>query len=321
MNHFKDKRVVVTGAGGSIGSELCRRIIAQRPDALILVSLTEGSLYNSMKQLSRIANGVELVPVLGSVADSRVIESALSGSDIVIHAGAHKHVPLCESNVIEAVNNNVFGTECLLNAVEDSAVQQVVFVSTDKAVRPTSVMGATKRACELLMWSAGFRNPDKDYLIVRFGNVLDSAGSVLPLWREQIAAGGPLTLTDKRCTRYFMSIPEACELITGVAEMRPEGGTFVFDMGEPRSMYQLAQQLIVNAATPCEIVETGLRPGEKLEEELDYGGERVATPNAKVFRIVEPLIKFDHGQYARLKQAVDQGFESRVREALMEFVQ
>lgn len=295
MKHFNNKSVLVTGAGGSIGSELCRRIAASKATRLTLVSLTESGLYRIDRQLRQMRTGTELRPVLGSVTDRELMREATRDVDIVIHAAAHKHIPLCEANPLEAITNNVGGTLSLMHAASESQVAQFVLISTDKAVRPVSVMGATKRAAELLLresYPAGTRTR---FFAVRFGNVMNSDGSVLPLWREQIAAGGPVTLTDDRCERYFMSIADACKLVLDVVSLRPKSGTFVLDMGEPRKLVDMARELIGDR--PIEIVTTGLRPGEKLTEELHFGGELKATPAPGVLCVDEaphPLGKACH---------------------------
>ncbi|MBP8231746.1 MAG: polysaccharide biosynthesis protein [Rhizorhabdus sp.] len=284
---FYHESVCVTGAGGSIGSEICRQLLAERVRKLVLVSLTEAGLYNIERELRPIANAqdCELVPILGSVLNPEVSRRSVQDTGVVIHAAAHKHVPICERNLLEAVANNVFGTYVLLREAARAGVEQFIQISTDKAVRPASVMGATKRLCEKLMQSPALVAPHAiTAAVVRFGNVMDSAGSVFPLWREQLARGGPITLTDKRCERYFMTIPEAVMLVMKTAAFR-EAGTFVLDMGKPKNMYDLALEL---SQGKVEIVETGLRPGEKLTEELDYGGAIVATGDARIRRIIEP---------------------------------
>lgn len=285
---MKDKSVLVTGAGGSIGSVLCHEIVKRGARRLTLVSLTEGGLYEIERKLR--GSSTEIVGILGSVCDYPLMCEALSGVDIVIHAAAHKHVPICERNPIAAIENNVRGTLSLATAAENSEVSQFVLISSDKAVKPTSVMGATKRVAEMILRSRA--GGCTRFSIVRFGNVLDSAGSVLPLWREQIAMGGPVTLTDERCERYFMSIPEACELVLaaiGFEEAAKDVPLYVFDMGEPVRLAELAQRLISNADVPIEIKYIGLRPGEKLTEELHYGGEVTETQNPKILRVIEPL--------------------------------
>ena len=279
------KRFVVTGAGGSIGSQLCTRIVKSNAERLVLVSLTEGGLYDVERKLRVLKSKTEIVGMLGSVRDLGMMYDACDGADVVIHAAAHKHVPICENNPVAAIENNIHGTITAAMAAERSGVDQFLFVSSDKAVFPASIMGATKRVAEMVISDKARRSKKTIFTTVRFGNVLDSAGSVLPLWREQIAAGGPITLTDKRCERYFMSIPEACELIFGVLEMK-KPGTFVFDMGKPKKMLDIAEGLIQESGSECEIKYIGLRPGEKLTEDLHHGGDLKPTRNPDIFQVI-----------------------------------
>jgi FlaA1/EpsC-like NDP-sugar epimerase len=292
QSHFAGKVVLVTGAGGSIGSEICRRLDSFGVQELRICGHSELPLYEVDKTL----RGKRVIKILTSCADSKAMAAACEGVDIVIHAAAHKHVPLCEQNPIEAIQNNVGGTIELAHAASRAGVKQFVLISSDKAVKPSSVMGATKRACELFVNFLSTRSSTK-FTTVRFGNVLNSSGSVLPLWREQIAQGKPITLTDKRCTRYFMSIPDAVELTLGAATL-PRSGLYVLDMGTPRNMYEMACEVVythkmqrsalgVIPNVDKHIVETGLRPGEKLEEELTYGGDLMKTAIAKVFAVHE----------------------------------
>ena len=277
-------RFVVTGAGGSIGSHLCDQIVRSGAESLALVSLTESGLYNVERRLRTLESDTEITGILGSVCDSQLMYEVCQGADVVIHAAAHKHVPICETNQIAAINNNVLGTLKAAYAAENAGVAQFLFVSSDKAVRPKSVMGATKRVGEMIIADKAASSKKTIFTTVRFGNVLDSAGSVMPLWREQIRKGGPITLTDIRCERYFMSIPEACELIFGVLEMK-KPGTFVFDMGKPKKLIDIAKKLIKDSGSECEIRWIGLRPGEKLTEELHFGGELEPTTNPKIFAV------------------------------------
>lgn len=301
QSHFQGKVVLVTGAGGSIGSEICRRLIDYGVRELRMVGHSEAPLYDTEKNLRAAfyqLRAPEIRTILASVTDGKAMAAACEGVDIVIHAAAHKHVPLCEQNPLEAITNNVGGTVELAHAASRAGVKQFVMVSTDKAVKPSSIMGATKRACELFIQFLATRSSMK-CTIVRFGNVLNSSGSVLPLWREQIKAGKPITLTDKRCTRYFMSIQDAVELTLGAASL-PRGGLFVLDMGEAKSLHAMAIAIARDhfmrengdggLAYPWNVnnvVEIGLRPGEKLHEELTYGGEQVKTSIPKVFALRE----------------------------------
>lgn len=315
------KNVVVTGAGGSIGSELCKQLVTIGVNRLTMVSLTEGALYNLNKNLGPLADeyGCVLNPVLGSVLDRELMMGALWGSDVVVHAAAHKHVPICEDNPCEAIVNNVGGTQTLAVCAAQACVGAFVLISTDKAVRPTSVMGATKRVAERIV--TGFGKATTRFLVVRFGNVMDSAGSVLPLWREQIAKGGPVTVTHRDCTRYFMAIPDACGLILGALALK-ESGTFVLDMGEPRSIWEMAQRLVAHELVTTDqvipIIETGLRPGEKLTEELHHGGDLLPTTNPKIFRVDDAGIPLDCGDIPSLLALAERREKKRAKRLLME---
>lgn len=304
------KSVVVTGAGGSIGSEICRTI-APHVRKLTLVSLTEGALYNIEKDLRDRGTCAEIEGVLGSVGDAALMKATLHGADLVIHAAAHKHVPICERNPLAAIENNVLGTYNLARTAAGVGVKDFLLISTDKAVRPASIMGWTKRAAELIVKFWGEAS-SSNFVTVRFGNVMDSAGSVLPRWREQLARGGPITVTDPRCERYFMSIPDAVELILGVLSMPFHGeGTFVFDMGPPRRISDMLQEMIANYQQQTgnqqevEIKVTGLRPGEKLTEELSHGGELEQTIVPKVFR-VHSRERLDPTKFEALRFAVEE---------------
>lgn len=289
MAAFAGKSVAITGAGGSIGSEICRQAIAGGARRLVLVSLTEGALYNIERELRHSFGAdlhTELVPVLGSVADPRLMLEVLTGVDIVIHAAAHKHVPLCEKNPLAAIQNNVGGSHSLMIAARARGVAQFCLISTDKAVNPSSIMGATKRLAELLIIAQTGVSATR-FFTVRFGNVLGSAGSVIPLWREQIIRGGPVTLTDARCERYFMSIRDAVTLIMQTLELAPASGTYVLDMGPQRRLLDMAHELIETMQADVEIQLTGLRPGEKLTEELHHGGELEATGIPRLNRVQE----------------------------------
>jgi FlaA1/EpsC-like NDP-sugar epimerase len=290
MRHLAGKAVVVTGAGGSIGSELCQQIIQQDVRRLVLVSLTESGLYRIERRLLALIGSreIELVSFLGSVNDRGLMNEAVAGADVVIHAAAHKHVPICEANPIAAIENNVGGTYTLAQASLAAGVAEFVMISTDKAVRPVSVMGATKRVAELLMRKLFVGNERTRFITVRFGNVLGSDGSVVPLWQEQIRSGGPVTITDARCERFFMSIQQAVELVLGTLEMCPSAGTFVFDMGKPTRLMDLALEMIRESGTDVDLKFIGLRPGEKLTEELHFGGELRATDHPKIFSVEGP---------------------------------
>jgi FlaA1/EpsC-like NDP-sugar epimerase len=297
---IKGRIILVSGAGGSIGSELCRIVARQAPAKLVLLEANEFALYQIERTLLKEAQ-FPVIPVLGSVADEALVERTLSAEavEVVFHAAAHKHVPLVEANALEGVRNNVLGTATIARAAAAAGVENFVLISTDKAVRPTNVMGATKRWAELIVrhyGSAGeARSNRQRFCAVRFGNVLGSNGSVVPLFREQIAAGGPVTLTDEQMTRYFMSIHEAAELIVQAGALSEGGDIFLLEMGEPVKIRDLAENMIrlagLTVRSPAEpkgdiaIVVTGSRPGEKLFEELFYDpAEAEPTTQPKILR-------------------------------------
>ena len=303
------KVVLVTGAGGSVGSELCRQLVAQHPRKLVLYDVSELALYTVERDLHDLmeaagGNGTEIVPVLGSVTDARLIRMVLAehGADTVFHAAAYKHVPLVEQNPVAGIANNVFGTRVLADACVRQGVRRFVLVSTDKAVRPSNVMGASKRLAELVVQDRAKRSRATHFSIVRFGNVLGSSGSVIPLFREQIARGGPVTLTHEEVTRYFMTIAEAARLVLLAGSFEDPAfaaaaDVFVLDMGKPVRIRQLVEQMIQgaghtvrDAANPdgdIEIRVIGLRPGEKLHEELLIGRGLLPTPHPKILRAAE----------------------------------
>lgn len=282
------RRILVTGGGGSIGSELCRQIAQYSPEELTVFDQCEFNLYRIECDLRARWPGLRLSAVLGDVTDSaavsRVVQKA--SPDIIFHAAAYKHVPLLEAQVRQAIRNNVIGTRLMAEAAQEFGVKEFVLISTDKAVRPTNVMGATKRSAEKLVQAMNALGKTR-FITVRFGNVLDSAGSVVPLFREQIQKGGPVTVTHPEVTRYFMTIPEACQLILQAAAVGQGGEIFVLDMGEPILIRYLAEQMIrlsgkrVGHDIAIEFV--GLRPGEKLTEELFLEAERpMPTPHSKL---------------------------------------
>jgi FlaA1/EpsC-like NDP-sugar epimerase len=331
------KTVLVTGAGGSIGSELCRLIVRWQPTRLILIEANEFALYEITRKLKGLGD-IPVLPVLGSVTDLALVRRTLErhAPDVIFHAAAHKHVPLLEENAFEAVRNNVFGTHTLLSAAAEADVPQVVLISTDKAVRPSSVMGATKRWAELIMRHYALQTGDvpRRYCAVRFGNVLGSNGSVVPLFREQIAAGGPVTLTDERMTRYFMSIHEAAELIVEAGALTTGGDIFLLEMGEQIAIRTLAENMIrlagltvrdqTNPRGDIAIVATGARPGEKLTEELFFdpaNAER--TGHHRILRTPPAARQTDGLVEAldRLKSALKREDEAELRRALFEYVQ
>ncbi len=293
-----NKVVMVTGAGGSIGSELCRQIIQQRPAQLLLFEQSEYALYAIERELQNLCETegltIELHALLGSVTHRRRVESAMRtfGVHTVYHAAAYKHVPLVEQNVIEGVQNNVFGTWYTAEAAIAAGVERFVLVSTDKAVRPTNVMGASKRLAELVLQGLAQRQSATVFSMVRFGNVLGSSGSVVPLFRDQIRNGGPVTVTHPEIIRYFMTIPEASQLVLQAGAMGEGGEVFVLDMGEPVRIAELACKMIhlmgfteksdANPHGDIEIVYSGLRPGEKLYEELLIGDDPQKTRHSRI---------------------------------------
>ena len=276
--YIKDKVVLVTGGGGSIGSELCRQAATQKPKTLIIFDIYENNVYELQMELRRQHPELNLVVLIGSVRDKGRVDYVFDKyrPDIVCHAAAHKHVPLMEDSPLEAIKNNVFGTYNVAEAADRYGARRMILVSTDKAVNPTNVMGASKRICEMVvqMWNGRSKT---EYVAVRFGNVLGSAGSVIPLFRRQIKEGGPVTVTDKNVIRYFMTIPEAVQLIFQAGAYAKGGEIFVLDMGEPVRIDDLARNMIrLSGLEPdldIPIVYTGLRPGEKLYEELLLSGE------------------------------------------------
>ena len=300
------KRVMVTGAGGSIGSELCRQIIRCKPEKLILFELSEYGLYAIDKELSDVCEhegiDVEIVPLLGSVQRQNRLFTIMSNFRIqtVYHAAAYKHVPLVEYNVVEGVRNNIFGTLYCAQAAIESRVETFVLISTDKAVRPTNTMGATKRLAELILQALASAQNQTRFCMVRFGNVLGSSGSVVPLFRKQIRDGGPLTVTHPDIIRYFMTIPEASQLVIQAGAMGSGGDVFVLDMGQPVKIIELAYRMIrlsgltlKNEQNPngdIEVKITGLRPGEKLFEELLIGDNVLGTHHPRIMKANEQLL-------------------------------
>jgi FlaA1/EpsC-like NDP-sugar epimerase len=293
---------MVTGAGGSIGSELCRTIIRLKPLSLVLYELNEFSLYAIERELESLGTGVPIFALLGNVQDQNRIESVCLRFKIntIYHAAAYKHVPMVEKNTSEGIKNNVFGTLSCVKAAIASKVETFVLISTDKAVRPTNMMGATKRFAELILQALAGEQSDTRLIMVRFGNVLGSSGSVVPLFREQIANGGPITVTDSRIIRYFMSIAEAAELVIQAGAMGKGGDVFVLDMGEPLRIVDLAKRMIhlsgyiekdqKHPEGDIEIIYTGLRLGEKLYEELLIGDNVTDTSHSKIMRAEEKVI-------------------------------
>lgn len=335
---IEGRSIMVTGAGGSIGSELCRLIARWAPQRLVLFEASEFALYQIERELAAIKD-LAIVPVLGSITDAARVAHTIQtyGVQVLFHAAAYKHVPLVESNALEGIRNNVFGTKTVVDAAYAAGVQNFVLISSDKAVRPTNVMGATKRWAELIVGGkareALAAGGTQCFSAVRFGNVLGSNGSVVPLFKEQIAHGGPITLTDPAMTRYFMSIHEAAELIVQAGAMSEGGDVFLLDMGEPMSIRDLAENMIRLAglslrseAAPSgdiEIVVTGKRPGEKMYEELFYDDSSAQpTRHPKIMRASRDEAS-DHsitGELERLHSALIEHNEPEARRLLFRVI-
>ena len=325
-SYYRNKTILITGGGGSIGSELCRQIAKMDPKKLIILDIYENCAYDIQQELkmtygSRLDLSVEIVSITNRKGMARVFETYRP--DIVINAAAHKHVPLMEHNCAEAVENNVFGCLNVIQLCEEYRASRFMMVSTDKAVNPTNVMGATKRMCEMIEQAYSTRGIVR-CSATRFGNVLGSAGSVIPLFKRQIASGGPVTITDKRIIRYFMTIPEASQLVLESGAMADNGELFVLDMGKPVKIMDLATNMIsLMGARNIEIVETGLRPGEKLYEELLVKKEDLEkTDNDLIFVEKEKPITMEEleEKLSILKEALENSDDDGVREALRKAV-
>ena len=323
---YRDKVILITGGGGSIGSELCRQLAKMNPKQIIILDIYENGAYDVQQEL-KIAYGsmLDLQIEICSITNKKALEWVFQRyqPQIVINAAAHKHVPLMEKNCVEAVYNNVLGTRNLVELCEQYGVARFMMVSTDKAVNPTNVMGATKRMCEMIVQSASVWGNTK-YSATRFGNVLGSAGSVIPLFKRQITSGGPITLTDKRIIRYFMTIPEASQLVLESGAMAKNGELFVLDMGHPVKILDLAESMIrLSGVNGIEIVETGLRPGEKLYEELLVKTEELdKTENSLIFIEKDtplPKDEIDH-RLQMLEEACASGSDDLVRSVLKQVV-
>lgn len=335
---IRDQSVMVTGAGGSIGSELCRQILKQNPDCLVLFEQSEFALYSIERELISLdVHEVKVIPILGSVLDSFHLEKVMQQYRIhtVYHAAAYKHVPLVESNSVSGIKNNLLGTWRTAEAAICSGVENFVLISTDKAVRPTNVMGASKRFAELVLQGLSKREADRHsirFAIVRFGNVLGSSGSVTPLFRQQINEGGPVTVTHPDITRYFMTIPEASSLVIQAGSMGCSGDVYVLDMGEPVKIKNLAKQMInltglsvrdvKHPDGDIEIVFTGLRNGEKLYEELLIGDDVQKTEHPMIMRAEEVMLEWDalYPIVVRMQEALDSYDYQVVRRLLLDTV-
>ncbi|MEM6664013.1 MAG: nucleoside-diphosphate sugar epimerase/dehydratase [Pseudomonadota bacterium] len=334
---YAGRAVLITGAGGSIGSELCRQMLHCRARRIVLFDHSEFALYRIDREIRPLAEltGTEVATMLGSVTDQQRVAQVLEehGIEIVLHAAAYKHVPLVEENELEGARNNVFGTQILAEAARAADVERFILISTDKAVRPTNVMGATKRLAEMVIQDLQNRSDRTRFAMVRFGNVLDSSGSVIPLFREQIAAGGPVTLTHRDVTRFFMTVPEAARLVLLAGSYARGGDVFVLDMGQPMKIIDLARRMIElsgrtvkspsNPGGDIEIAVTGLRPGEKLYEELLIGDDTLPTPHPKILRAEEacPSQIEMAGLMRELIQAMEQQAPEKVRQLIGRWVE
>jgi len=332
QNDIENKVVMVTGAGGSIGSELCRQILNLGANKLILFEQSELALYTIDKELNK-HNGI-VFPILGSVTNQTRIERVCQQFSIetIYHAAAYKHVPMVEFNSTEGVTNNIFGTLNCAQAAINSKVKTFVLISTDKAVRPTNTMGATKRSAELVLQALAKHQNSTRFSMVRFGNVLDSSGSVIPLFRQQIQQGGPVTVTDKAIVRYFMTIPEAVELVIQAGAMAHGGEVFVLDMGEPVKIFDLAVKMIhlsglsvkdkENPDGDIEIRITGLRPGEKLFEELLIGDNVDKTKHPMIMKAQEDRLSWQqlNKVLEQMQTALDSCDQPQLRELLVKIV-
>lgn len=314
-----DKVLMVTGGGGSIGSELCRQIAKSNPKLLIIFDIYENNAYDIQMELRKKYPTLNLVVLIGSVRDSKRLDAVMEQfhPEIVFHAAAHKHVPLMEDSPNEAIKNNVFGTYRTAQAAVKHGVRKFVLISTDKAVNPTNIMGASKRLCEMVVQMMGRRNSCTDFVAVRFGNVMGSNGSVVPLFKKQIAEGGPVTVTHPEITRFFMTIPEAVSLILQAAYYAKGGEIFVLDMGAPVKIDDMARNLIrlsgLEPDVDIKVVYTGLRPGEKLYEELLMAEEGLRETTNKLIHIGKPIDMDDDSfllQLARLEVAYENESEN-----------
>ncbi|MBO7179265.1 MAG: polysaccharide biosynthesis protein [Clostridia bacterium] len=325
VEYYKNKRILITGGGGSIGSELCRQIAKMGPEKLVILDICENGAYDVQQEL-KMAYGnelniqIEIVSVCNKTGLERVFKE--HKPHIVLNAAAHKHVPLMEHNCVEAVENNVFGTLNTVEMSEKYGVERLIMVSTDKAVNPTNVMGATKRVCEMIVGAYSQKESGTTYSATRFGNVLGSAGSVIPLFKKQIARGGPITITDKRIVRYFMTIPEASQLVLKSGAMAENGELFVLDMGKPIKIIELAENMIrLSGMAPyndIDIIETGLRPGEKLYEETLVNSDLEKTESSSIFIEREKPVSINemNAKLSVLRTAVETGDDNAVKEAL-----
>ena len=334
---ISDKTILVTGAGGSIGSELCRQIIQWKPKKLILLDISEFAVYTLIEELKQnpAIDGFDLIPLIGSVQDRQFLEKIcdIFSPETIYHAAAYKHVPLMEQNVMQCVANNVFGTLNMAELAIAANVKHFILVSTDKAVNPTNYMGASKRLAEIICQTLQVQNKKTCFSIVRFGNVLGSSGSVVPLFKKQIEDGGPITLTHPDVTRYFMTITEAAQLVIQAGSISKGGDVFVLDMGEPVKIADLAKRMavlsglkpILNSETKSQqgevaITIAGLRPGEKLFEELSYGKSLTGTIHPRISTTAETLMKKEKVQrvLANARNAIRDGNHEKLYQVIAE---
>jgi len=339
---YEGRTILISGAGGSIGSELCRQLLGCAPARLVLVDVSELALYTIDMELRALARrmDVDIVPVLGSITDAALMARTMTGHgvQVVLHAAAYKHVPLVERNVVVGMSNNVLGTQVIAQAALDAGVARFILISSDKAVRPTNMMGASKRLAELVIQDLATRvgRPGGGrtvFSMVRFGNVVGSSGSVIPLFQAQIEKGGPVTLTHREVTRYFMTIPEAARLVLVSGSFAAGGDVFVLDMGDPIRIYDLARQMITasnyavrDGANPdgdIEIKITGLRPGEKIHEELLIGKGQTTTPHPKILQAREKHLSQIEvaGVLKSLRSAVADADDSALRTLVARWVE
>jgi FlaA1/EpsC-like NDP-sugar epimerase len=341
QKNITDKSVLVTGAGGSIGSELCRQIIQLEPSRLVLFDISEASLYLIEQELREYDSNVSILAIIGNVTRRSRLDYILNTYEIntVYHAAAYKHVPLVEKNTIPGIRCNIFGTLTLIQAAMNASVDNFVFISTDKAVRPTNIMGATKRFAELILQALAFKNNSETSTnkaikisIVRFGNVLGSSGSVVPLFKEQIKKGGPITVTDPSIIRYFMTITEAAQLVIQAGALKSDGHIFLLDMGDQVKVLDLAKDMVrLSGMTikdvdhpdgDIEIIFTGLRPGEKLYEELLIDNKAIKTKHEKIMKATEERIEWSqlHEYLIQLELAIEESDFKKVRDVFLKTV-